>query len=83
MLFLPPYLMNIKFQKSINYINEPSILEAGEFVGFLKDEKGHFSVEHALTTAAVSALVLAATAFVVSRGEKLQAILQVINQALR
>lgn len=51
-------------------------------MGFLKDERGLFIVEHALTTAAVSALVLAATAFVASQGEKLQAILQVINRAL-
>jgi Uri superfamily endonuclease len=50
---------------------------------FSKNEKGHYSVDYILCTAAVSALVLAATAFVAGQGEKLQSILKIINRALR
>lgn len=49
---------------------------------FLKDQNGQYLVGYALTTAAVSALVIAATALVASQGEKLQVILKVINRAL-
>lgn len=50
---------------------------------YLKDARGQFVVGYVLTTAAVSALVIAATALVASQSEKLQAILQVLNRALR